>query len=241
LFIVTGASSGIGQATAHALAQQGYDVVAIARSRDRLHSLRKANPHHVDIIVADLSSDDGVNTVLQALQAQDDIDGVVHAAGSTVALGNYASIKGVELLHHLSVHVAAPMALNNGLQGKLGKTRILYIDSYSAGTLRVGWAAYSIVKSAAQMAARAASAELVDATVIRVFPGGVHTPLIDAVLSSPVENDTKVAFKAMDNAGELNLASDIGEYIANILIHATDEQLAARECWDFNRVADRIL
>ncbi len=64
LALVTGASSGIGAAYARRLADDGYDIVAVGRRRDRLEELAKSLPD-VDVqpLVADLSTDVGVDEV----------------------------------------------------------------------------------------------------------------------------------------------------------------------------------
>ena len=242
MFIVTGASSGIGQATAIVLASRGFDVFAVGRNLDSLQMLRDQFPDRVQFISADISRTAGIDAIIGATSSITSIDGIVHAAGSSVPLAAYQdlSIQENELEQHFSVHVTAPIALNNRLAGKLSGSRILYIDSNSANSLRVGWAGYSIVKAAAQMAARSAMAELNSSTVIRLFPGGVQTPLVDAVLASTDQSEVVAIFRKLDRDGELSTAEAVGAYIVHLLVDASESQLASRDYWDFQNHSDHI-
>lgn len=240
LFVITGATSGIGRATASALAARGRKVMAVGRSGEGLRMLTDGYPACLQTVCADLSTASGINTVVEALQSCAKIDGLVHAAGSAVALSSYQDFDAEALSHHMSVHVAAPIALNNRLRAKLEGTRIVYLDSYSANAPRGGWATYSIVKAAARMSARAAAAEMPESTVIRVFPGGVRTPLVEAVLASTVPGETVEAFRKMQAEGKMAEPEEVGAYLADILLRASDEQTGSRESWDFNNPEDRI-
>ena len=65
--LVTGASAGIGQAFAERLARDGYDLIVVARRRDRLEALaRRLSPEcsvSVEVLTADLARDDEIATV----------------------------------------------------------------------------------------------------------------------------------------------------------------------------------
>jgi uncharacterized protein len=84
--LITGASSGIGEAFANALAGEGMDLILVARSEDRLRSLARqlaeVHSRRVEVVTADLTqagAADKVRTAAQALKM--DVDLLVNNAG----------------------------------------------------------------------------------------------------------------------------------------------------------------
>jgi len=53
--VVTGASKGIGLATAHSLLNEGHNVFLVARTEDPLRKLKEEFPGRVDYLVGDLA------------------------------------------------------------------------------------------------------------------------------------------------------------------------------------------
>lgn len=78
--LVTGASSGIGAEFARQLAQRGYDLVLVARRRDRLDQLAGELGGNVEVIDADLSTQAGVDAITARL-GKGDIDMLINNAG----------------------------------------------------------------------------------------------------------------------------------------------------------------
>jgi len=221
----------------------GNHVIAVARNAARLKYLGKEYKDLVHNIVADLAETHGQRAVADHVKSIGPIDGIIHSAGAHVPLNNYHNYQDLDvesLLADMKSHVAAPIQLNNVLREALKGGRILFIDSYSANNPRVGWAGYSIIKAAARMAARSAAAEIKEATTIRVFPGAVRTPLIQTILTTNHTSPVVEMFRDLDATDNFSDAQSIGEFIANILTSVTDEQLSAREFWDFNSPDDQI-
>jgi 3-oxoacyl-[acyl-carrier protein] reductase len=84
LFIVGGASSGFGKAIATALLNEGAQVIAVARGRDKLQELKLSYPQ-VELVVADITADETVGKIQDVLRDRT-LHGVVVNAGGPPAM-----------------------------------------------------------------------------------------------------------------------------------------------------------
>lgn len=78
--LITGASSGIGREMAIYLSENGYDLILVARSKEKLEELQSKLQTKVKIIVMDLSSEQKIKE-LYVLCKNDDIDILINNAG----------------------------------------------------------------------------------------------------------------------------------------------------------------
>ena len=195
--LVTGASSGIGKATAILCAQLGARLTVNGRNEERLAetlSLLEGEGHQS--MVCDLSD---AGRLEECVAGLDKLDGVVHCAGTLVT----CLTKNVdeEVLQHLfSQNVYSVMKLNALLMTRKKLNRgasIVLVSSVSANDCaEVGNAVYGATKAALASYARVLALEL-SARKIRVntvSPGMVRTPLLsrfDVTEEELAENEKK--------------------------------------------------
>lgn len=113
--LVTGASSGIGVAYAERLAREGYDLVLVARRRERLDELagrlRKHNGIQADVISADLTDPQGLAKVETSVGSDEALTLLINNAGFA-GYQPFVSIDPKVIDDLISIHIRAVARLS---------------------------------------------------------------------------------------------------------------------------------
>lgn len=178
--LVTGASSGIGKATALECAKMGAKLVITGRDETRLNEVYVSleGEGHMQII-ADLSKDEDIQRLAKEVPV---LNGCVNNAGYNI-MSVIQFIKKDDLERIMNVNLTAPILLTQLLvkNKKIAKdSSIVFTSSISArGRNSVGNSMYSATKGGLSSFMKNAALELA-AKRIRcnaVLPGMVETPL----------------------------------------------------------------
>jgi short-subunit dehydrogenase len=185
--LITGASSGIGRATAIALAQADRDLVLVSRSPEKLADLAQELADtgvQVKTVALDLAALSQVKPALEAAIADiGPIDLLINNAGmgytgplATMPLEDWQQVMDLNLTSAL----LCMQAVLPGMRDR-GSGTILNIASVAAYNAFPDWGAYSVSKAGLVTLSKILAAEE-RANGIRVMvvaPGAVNTPLWD--------------------------------------------------------------
>lgn len=181
--LVTGASSGIGRATAIECSKLGAKVIITARNEERLNeTLLMLEGEGHQIIVCDLSDS---NAILNMVGELPIVDGVVNNAGVN-KLQPLNFIKEDDFQNIMNVNTIAPIMMVKHLlkKKKINKgASIVFTSSISAlGSTAVGEAMYVASKGAISAFVKEAAQELAkkQMRINTVCPGIVKTAMSDS-------------------------------------------------------------
>lgn len=179
--LVTGASSGIGKATAIECSKLGARVIITGRDEARLQQTLSSleGEGHV-VIAAGLGEDDGIRFLVERVPV---LNGIVHAAGiSDTVLFQF--LKKERLENIFNINFFAPVVLSQLLLKKKLLRKggsIVFLSSIDGPiTAHIGNSMYSATKGALSAMMRNMSIELASKgiRVNAVLPGMAETPLI---------------------------------------------------------------
>jgi NADP-dependent 3-hydroxy acid dehydrogenase YdfG len=173
--VVTGASSGIGAATARRLAADGFEVVCAARRRDRLEALAA----EVDgrAVVLDVTDQTSVDALAAAVG---DCAVLVNNAGGALGLDRVEDANPAQWQTMYETNVAGVMRVTKAMLPALtasGDGRIVVVGSVAGHEAYVGGAGYNAAKFAAAAMVKVLRLELLGRPlrVTEVAPGMVET------------------------------------------------------------------
>ncbi len=232
--VVTGATRGIGRATAHAILERGGQVIAIGRNAGLLDQLRRENGERVRIVAADLTDLENLPSVAEeAFAAFEGVDGLVNSAGMA-RHERVGTIKLESLEAQLRLNLMAPLLLSQLVAEHLGSRggAIVNVSSTLSERVAPGTAAYAATKAALNAATKALALELAPGVRVNaVLPGVVDTDMIRAPRlrageTPPLGKELEARIAAQLEAlrsrhpiGRLGRPEDVATVIVGLLDH----------------------
>ncbi|CAL8970726.1 putative oxidoreductase [Tessaracoccus sp. O5.2] len=208
--VVTGASSGIGAATAKLLAAQGYRVICAARRADRIRALAE----EIDgvAIECDITSDDDVARLAVAVGGS--LDVLVNNAGGALGLEPVAEADLDAWSTMVQTNLLGTTRVTKALLPALVEARgvMVFVTSTAADSGYEGGAGYCAAKAAERAVVESLRLELYDQPVriTEICPGMVRT---DEFALTRFEGDEEKAAAVYRGVPDPLTAEDVADAI----------------------------
>lgn len=211
--VVTGASSGIGAATARLLAKNGYHVIAAARRMDRLQALAGSS-ENIEAASLDVTDQKSVDSFIEFLAGKN-IDVLVNNAGGAFDSASVLESDPEIWKKTFDVNVVGAVRMTKAiapLMVKAGRGHIVVLSSTAGHVAYENGGSYVAAKFAERSLANTLRLEL-NGTPIRVTeiaPGMVKTDEFAVVRNA---GDSAKAAKVYEGVDKPLTAEDIAESI----------------------------
>lgn len=231
--IVTGASRGIGAATATALAEFGCDLVVSARSADALGdfaaSVTRATGRRVEAVTADLNDLDNLSALVERARSTfGRIDVVVNNVGGTMPRPLLdTSSRFLEAAFHWNVTTAFHLTkLCVPVMLEAGGGSVINISSAVGHLADRGYVGYGTAKAALDHLTELMAADLAPRIRVNaVAPGSIETDSLGSVLNDEMRA-TMTSMTPLRRLGRVEdiaaavvyLASDAGSFLTGKVI-----------------------
>ncbi|MGV9301847.1 SDR family NAD(P)-dependent oxidoreductase [Nonomuraea sp. NPDC003727] len=210
--VVTGASSGIGEATARRLAAEGYEVVAGARRRDRLDKLA-AEVGGITPVTLDVTSQESVDALAATLER---CDVLVNNAGGALGMETVAEGLVEDWQRMYDTNVLGSLRVTKALLPKLidsGDGVLVMLTSTAGLVSYEGGGGYAAAKHAQTAMVETLRLELVaqPVRVVEIAPGMVRSA---GFAVTRFRGDAEAAAKVYEGVANPLTADDVADAIA---------------------------
>jgi NADP-dependent 3-hydroxy acid dehydrogenase YdfG len=219
--VVTGASSGIGEATVRTLRAAGWDVVGVARRAERLAALEAQTG--AAVFAADLTSQADVDALSAWLAETGPVHALVQIAGGARGTDRVEDANPDDWSWMFDVNVLAAQRMVAALMPHLrraadadGHADTVFVTSTAAQTAYPGGGGYNAAKAGEAMLVHALRLELngEPIRVVEVAPGMVYT---EEFTRNRLGGDQSAAEKVYEGVPAPLVAGDVADVIAYAL------------------------
>lgn len=231
--VVTGASSGIGRATAERLVADGWKVLAVARREDRLRDLAAATGcETLAVDVTDQASVDALAVRVDEL-FEDGLNAVVNVAGGAFGVDHVdvADLAGWERMFALNVlgTTRVIQALLPAVRAS-GRGDLLVLTSTASQSAYVGGGGYNASKAGEHMVAGALRLELngEPIRVIEIAPGMVRTEEFSLVRLGGDKDAADTVYAGVEQPLTAEDCADVISYALNAPHHVNLDLVTLR-------------
>ena len=214
--VVTGASSGIGEATARALAADGYRVALLARRADRITALADELDNGSIAVAADVSDRDSVVAAAALVEQELGATDVLVNNAGVMLLGPFATDRRDDYRQMIEVNLLGAITTTEVFLDQLKTDAaerggdIVNISSVAGRTARAGNGVYAATKWGLNGWSESLRQELLpDIRVTLIEPGVVATELPDHI----THEETRRGVQQLYGKAEVT-ADDVAEIIA---------------------------
>jgi NADP-dependent 3-hydroxy acid dehydrogenase YdfG len=210
--VVTGASSGIGEATARTLAADGYRLALLARRAERLEALAGGLGEAAIAVEADVTDRDSLVAAAQRVEEElGDADVLVNNAG-VMLLGPFSAELSEDYRRMIETNLLGAITTTEVFLDQLvaGGGDLVNLSSVAGRSARAGNAVYAATKWGMNGWSESLRQQLQpDVRVIVIEPGAVATELTDHITHGETKSAVEEMYEATSIAPE-----DIAEIIA---------------------------
>ena len=219
VFLITGASKGLGRSLALSIAESGGVVIALARESLELESveveLKKISKESL-AVVCDLADSSQISRTAEMIVSSfGHLSGIIHNAGIINPIGNMLDVEREGWEKTIQVNLLGVQDLTRSLESIIGgenHTRITTISSGAAQRSLHGWSAYCVSKAGLDMWTKCMAEEGENANIsaIAIAPG-----IVDTGMQQEIRQADESSFPLLQNFkdyyrnGELSKPDDV--------------------------------